>query len=119
GLVAGKRPLPAHQPIIGRAGSFVAMAGDAFRGVHGFSLLRSTTSWWQADAVWTDADVPCGNFLRRCSPSAVWSFCRQRNGQRHGMRKRVSALGSTGDCNAAFAQLLPPSAETSTLVILP
>jgi hypothetical protein len=35
------------------------------------------------------------------------------------MRKRVNAFDNTGGCNAASAQLFPPSAETSTLVILP
>ena len=34
--------------------------------------------------------------------------------QRQGMRKRVSACGSTGPSSAASAKLLPPSAETST-----
>ena len=36
-----------------------------------------------------------------------------------GMRKRVNALGSTGSCNSAGAQLSPPSAETSTFFIRP
>src|SRR5579871_6328112 len=39
--------------------------------------------------------------------------------QFHGIRNRVSALGSTGACSAATAQDLPPSAETSTLAIRP
>ena len=39
--------------------------------------------------------------------------------QRHGMRKRVNAFGSTGSCSAACAQLLPPSAETITLEMRP
>ena len=34
-------------------------------------------------------------------------------------RKRVSALLSTGSCNFAGAQLLPPSAETSTCLMRP
>ena len=36
-----------------------------------------------------------------------------------GIRKRVSAFGSTGSESAATPQLLPPSADTSTLAILP
>src|SRR5438045_5632483 len=39
--------------------------------------------------------------------------------QRQAIRKRVSAFASTGCCNAAGAQLLPPSAESSTLAIRP
>jgi hypothetical protein len=39
--------------------------------------------------------------------------------QRQGMRKRVKALLSTGADKPASAQLLPPSAETMTLVIRP
>src|SRR5271155_71840 len=39
--------------------------------------------------------------------------------QFHGMRKRVSALLSTGVCSAASPQLLPPSADTSTLLMRP
>src|SRR5215472_9654236 len=39
--------------------------------------------------------------------------------QFHGIRKRVNALLRTGACNAACAQLLPPSAETSTLLMRP
>jgi hypothetical protein len=35
------------------------------------------------------------------------------------MRKRVNALLSTGSDKPASAQLLPPSAETMTLVIRP
>src|SRR5436853_400618 len=39
--------------------------------------------------------------------------------QFHGIRKRVSALLSTGVCSAATPQLLPPSADTSTLLMRP
>ena len=36
-----------------------------------------------------------------------------------GMRNRVNAFASTGGCNSAGAQVLPPSADTSTCLILP
>src|SRR3954452_9997 len=39
--------------------------------------------------------------------------------QVHGTRKRVNALLSTGACSPAGAQLLPPSADTSTLLMRP
>src|SRR5688572_29856535 len=37
----------------------------------------------------------------------------------HGARKRTGALGRIGPDSAAGAQLLPPSAETSTCLMLP
>jgi len=39
--------------------------------------------------------------------------------QRHGRRNRVKALSSTGFCNSACAQLLPPSADTITRLMQP
>ena len=39
--------------------------------------------------------------------------------QRHGMWKRTTALGRICDWIKASAQLLPPSAETSTLRTMP
>src|SRR5215475_5098663 len=36
--------------------------------------------------------------------------------QSHGIRKRVNALLRTGACNAASAQLLPPSAEIDAAI---
>src|SRR5215467_2400112 len=55
---------------------------------------------------------PVSSVARLCSTAAPPSHC-------HAMRKRVTDLDSTGSCNAASPQLLPPSAETSTLAILP
>src|ERR1700694_4904088 len=37
----------------------------------------------------------------------------------HGSRKRVTLFEKIGSCSAASRQLVPPSAETSTLLILP
>src|SRR3954454_12450507 len=39
--------------------------------------------------------------------------------QRQGIRNRVRDFGNTGCCNCAGAQVLPPSAETSTCLIEP
>src|SRR5262252_5609667 len=53
--------------------------------------------------------------------SSVARLCRITGppSQFHAIRKRVNALLRTGCCRAAWAQLLPPSAETSTLLIRP
>src|SRR5882757_4804537 len=83
-LVAGKRPLSAHELIVGLSGPFFAMAGGAFCCIHGFTLLRGPTARRQADAVWTNADVPRGNFLRCCRSSEIWTFSRECNGRSHG-----------------------------------
>jgi hypothetical protein len=74
-------PLSAHELIVGLAGPFLAMAGDAFRRINSFTLFRGPAAWWQTNAVWADADVPRGNFLRCCHPSEVRTFSRDRNGR--------------------------------------
>src|SRR3954462_3378643 len=79
-LVGGKRPLSAHELIIGLSSSFFAMAGGAFCCIHSFPLLRGSAARRQADAVWTNADVPRRNFLRRCHSSEIWTFSRECNG---------------------------------------
>ena len=56
--------------------------------------------------------LPASSQARLCSTTG-WPS------QRQGMRKRVKALLSTGSCNAASAQLRPPSADTMTLAIRP
>src|SRR5258705_2405493 len=73
-LVAGKRPLAAHELIVGLPGAFLAMAGGAFRRVHGFTLLWGPAAWRPTNAVWPNTDVPRGNFLRSCHPSELWAF---------------------------------------------
>src|SRR5256885_16192853 len=83
-LVTGERPLAAHELIVGLAGSLLAMTGKAFRRVHGFPLLWRSATWRQTNAVGTDADVPCGNFLRCCHPPEVRTFSRECNGRSHG-----------------------------------
>jgi len=83
-ITANMSLLSADELIIGLSGPFFAMAGGAFCCIHGFTLFRSPTARRQADAVWTNADVPRSNFLRCCHSSEIGTFRRECNGRSHG-----------------------------------
>ena len=55
---------------------------------------------------------PVSSHARDMSTAGPPSHCQ-------GMRKRVKVFVITGCCSAASAQVLPPSADTMTFVILP
>src|SRR3954470_16957754 len=70
-FVAGKCALPANKLIVRFAGPLLAMTDDTFCEVDGFALFRRPTARRQADAIRTNADIPCGNFFGRRDPSEI------------------------------------------------
>src|ERR1041384_4028618 len=76
-FVTGKRSLTAHELIVGLTRSFFAMAGNAFRRVYGLPLLGSAAARRQTDAVGANADVPRGDFVRRCHATEVRTVSRE------------------------------------------
>jgi hypothetical protein len=65
-----------------------------------------------ANAARVGCTMPVSSVARLCKMAGAPFHC-------HGARKRTGALGRIGPCRAACAQLLPPSADTSTCRMLP
>ena len=72
-------------------------------------------------AAWDISIMPDGSGLPPGSgtPAQGVPIYAQKCAACHGARNLVNALGFTGSCRAAGAQVLPPSAETITFEIRP